>query len=211
MGWTAAVVVVLNLLYAAKSLAGIDLDPSGHNGNLFPLGNWIYHTFRHRPALLSFSGPYVSHKEPKGRVSGVIADGWWDNSSWGDVRIDYRRVSVDGSRGSYAQGVEVRHIGARAACQFVQSVPVVAGHRYRATVTVRSKSPMPLELLLRQGPKPYRVIASTKSKSGPLWTTLTVLGTPTPADIDDDQILFMLRTQDLGTFEVAAATLTEAP
>jgi hypothetical protein len=39
-------ILLANLLYAAKSLAGIDLDPGTHHGDLFPLGNWIYERFK---------------------------------------------------------------------------------------------------------------------------------------------------------------------
>jgi len=41
----AGLYLLANLLYAAKSLAGVDMDGKGSHGGLFPIGDWIYQSF----------------------------------------------------------------------------------------------------------------------------------------------------------------------
>lgn len=55
----AVLYLLANLLYAAKSLSGVDLDGKGSHGALFPLGNWIYESLGGKHGEKGVSDPQV--------------------------------------------------------------------------------------------------------------------------------------------------------
>ncbi len=55
----AGLYLLANLLYAAKSLAGVDLDGKGNHGSLFPIGDWIYQSLGGKHGEKGGSDPQV--------------------------------------------------------------------------------------------------------------------------------------------------------
>lgn len=202
----AGLILVANLMYAAKSLAGIDLDPGTHHGDWFPLGNWIYERFRPRDPVLSFGGPYrpISVHGKRGEADGEIAAGWQDNSAWGPVTIHYERTP-----GVRAQRATIARVDPGGAWQFVQWLDAEAGARYTLSARVRADHAMTISAVLRQPRKPFHVIAQASAVISTEWTTLTASGIPADDDIQRSQMLVVLKATELGTVDIASVAVTQ--
>ena len=137
------------------------------------------------------------------RITGEIADGWEDNSSWAHVVIEYSECAVNAHGGESCQRIAVKRISSGAA-QFTQdAVNLQEGAGYRARVFARSQDGVFLRLQIRQPGSPYREYAGKVFRPGPDWTECElVFGSPVSGPA-----LFMLIPQEVGTVDVEDASL----
>jgi len=107
----------------------------------------------------------------KADIRGQIAEGWADNSSWADVKLDYSLDSASPHSGKLAQKVAIT----RGFSQFMQPLLLTAG-RHRAAVWLRAEPALWVSLTIRQSGAPYAEYASTLAQVGTKWTKVTAAG-----------------------------------
>ena len=122
-----------------------------------------------------------------------IAAGWRDNSSWADVGVEY-------SQDNNALSGKSEHIRiwkvASGAVQFVQSnIPLNKGTTYEIGIWARGDMDGPLEILLRQRGKPYRVYASRMFRLTSQWKYYSF---PATVGVNDPDVFFMVRLTSSG-------------
>lgn len=66
-----------------------------------------------------------------GLVSGVIANGWSDNSAWAGATVQYSQETANPHSGSSCQKVVVTSVGT-GPVQFIQAIQLPAGNLYTA-------------------------------------------------------------------------------
>jgi hypothetical protein len=123
------------------------------------------------PALVSTSDA----PNGKAQISGTIADGWQDNTSWGDVKIVYSLDPNNPHGGATCQRIDIQ----RGFAQFVQPI-TFKPECYTVSLWVRAEPAQWVALSLRQSGPPYDRFAATPVKIGATWTRVTVKGL-TPA------------------------------
>ncbi len=153
-----------------------------------------------------FEGPYEEvsiEVGPGTQITGRIAQGWTDNSSWAQVVVEYGEEGLGPHGGSTCQRIAVRSI-ASGAVQLTQgAVTLEEGKGYRARVFARSPDAVPLRLQIRQPGAPYTDYAGRTCRPGAEWTACEVTFT-SPVD---GPALFMLIPGDLGVVDVDDASL----
>ncbi|MDR3710363.1 MAG: hypothetical protein P4L33_18860 [Capsulimonadaceae bacterium] len=123
-----------------------------------------------------FEAPYVavSPGTGKARITGSVAKGWTDNSSWADVTVNYAREADDVHGGSSAQRVTVEDVrGGRV--QLAQSIPVISGHIYKLSLWLKGRRAVQAGIALRQGPAPYETYGEQSVVLTGAWQNVTVL------------------------------------
>lgn len=123
------------------------------------------------PALVSTSDA----PSGKAQISGMVAEGWEDNTNWADVKIAYSLDPANPHGGRLSQRIEV----GRGFAQFVQPVQFTSG-RYRVSVWMRAEPEQWVSVGLREVGSPYTGYASQPAKVGAKWTRMTAEGV-TPA------------------------------
>lgn len=112
-------------------------------------------------------------------VSGKIANGWSDNTSWASgINVVYSQQGASASDvhgGTSSQKIVI----SSGFVQFVQWLTFQAG-RTNASVWLKSQSPMWATVLLRQGASPYTSYASQPIRLSGTWQQVTISGI-TPA------------------------------
>lgn len=108
----------------------------------------------------------------QGKVSGVVADGWDDNSAWGDVRVRY---GLDRSPVA-PRGRSQKIVVERGFVQFVQAVRLERGTT-RASAWFRADRPTWVTLSLRQVGRPYQTYGSQVQRVGSDWAQITCSAT----------------------------------
>ena len=149
--------------------------------------------------------PVVSPPDSKGKIDGEIAEGWRDESAWGDVSIAYSQDPTGGHNATSAQKIEVRAQG-KGAPQFVQELPVEQGAVYRITAWVKSASPARGSLAFRQAGSPYAVYGSTNINLTTTWTQVVVTGTASAGG----NALIMFLPEGTGTYWIDDVTFQDA-
>lgn len=135
------------------------------------------------------------------KITGDVANGWIDNSSWAPVGIVYGQERNNPHRGQSAQRIEIKSI-IDGAVQFVQPVRVTEGGVYRFGIWMRGAPGTTLLLYLRQGPSPYTIYAQAGADLSDKWQQFEVTGY-IPANTD---LSLMLRSIEVTTFFVDDAT-----
>ena len=116
--------------------------------------------------------PTADTASDSARITGSIAPGWSDNTSWAkNVAIDYGAAPDDPHGGASSQRITVT----QGFAQFVQPVTFTAG-RHRASVWMRAKPAQWVSLSLRQNGSPYAGYAGTPVKVGAAWIKVTTAG-----------------------------------
>jgi hypothetical protein len=109
---------------------------------------------------------------PSGAVlSGEIAKGWTDNSSWANVEIRYSKDDTNPHGGKSCQKITVL----RGFAQFGQSIQFPAGI-LDASIWIRAEKPIMVSLTLRLAPAPYTTYGSTVAMVGAKWRKMSVQG-----------------------------------
>lgn len=107
----------------------------------------------------------------KAEISGTIADGWQDNTTWADVKLHYSLDAVLPHSGRLSQRIDAQ----RGFAQLVQPVQLVPGYcRFR--VWLRADPAQFVEVTLRQAGAPYTNYASLPVRVGPKWKEVAAEG-----------------------------------
>ncbi len=104
-------------------------------------------------------------------LSGEIAKGWSDNSSWANVEIRYSKDDSNPHGGKSCQKITVL----RGFAQFGQSIQFPSGI-LDASIWVRAEKPILVSLALRLAPAPYTTYGSTVAIIGTKWQKVSVQG-----------------------------------
>ena len=134
------------------------------------------------------SPPFVSvgQNDP---ISGSVAAGWADNSSWANVTVTYSADTNNPHSGTAAQMVEVGAVQS-GAVQLVQPIVVIPGATYSFRAWLRGQPGMSVNVILQNQNSPYNYYAETPAALTANWQQFTVTG-----QIDDTgQILLMVQS-----------------
>ena len=151
-----------------------------------------------------FEPPFVSvgQNDP---ISGSVAAGWADNSSWANVTVTYSADTNNPHSGTAAQMVDVGAVQS-GAVQLVQPIVVIPGATYSFRVWLRGQPGMSVNVILQNQNSPYNYYAETPAALTANWQQFTVTG-----QIDDTgQILLMVQSTTPQTFSVDDATFTDS-
>lgn len=124
----------------------------------------------------------VQTYDNKAKLTGDVAQGWKDDSSWATVEAVYGKEVGDTHGGSACQRIDVRDVKWNGnnpnAVQFVQAVDLPHDVKYEAGIWMRSASPTPVEFSLRQSGWPFTYYGASTVTVGTGWTHVRVAGTP---------------------------------
>jgi hypothetical protein len=146
--------------------------------------------------------------DPQGRVSGRIARGWSDNSSWADVTVDYGVETANPHRGASAQRIHLRRI-ASGAVQFTQGTQFKKGRAYAWTLWMRGRPGTAVSLMLRRQGAPYTTYASSDVVLSPEWREFSVEGA-VPEDAEGLLLLRLTAPAEIVVDDAHLADLTDA-
>lgn len=139
--------------------------------------------------------PVAAGTSPKAQIEGDIAEGWRDDSGWGEVSIRYARDGDVAQSGAAAQRIEVRSIG-QGGAQFCQQVHLNAGRIYRVAASLRAAANTRGLLQLRAIGAPYTTWAKAVTALSPEWRRVEFLAR-LPSDSDG---LLMFNPESPGTY-----------
>lgn len=135
-------------------------------------------------------------------ITGEVAGGWFDNSCWSgnlQAQIAYSRSTLTPHGGASAQRVAV----GGGVMQLAQSLDLPAGRRFNASIWMRASTPMQVEFLLRRADPPYSTFVNRSCVLTPSWTRYEFEGFAQAGPA-----FLMVRTDDVGAFELDDASLT---
>ena len=98
--------------------------------------------------------PYIAVNLNNGAISGVVANGWSDNSAWANPNIQYSEETNNPHSGSACQKMAVSSVGTGRA-QFIQPFQLQAGNLYTASVWLRGTPGVQASLVVQQANSPY--------------------------------------------------------
>ena len=152
----------------------------------------------------NFDGTFAPVSVPSGskaKITGSVAQGWRDESSWATVTVDYSQEPV-GHSGA-AQKVTVGTV-TNGGVQFVQEMKFMAGAKYQATAWVKAAAPGQLDFEIRQSGAPYQSYGLVSAPVTTEWTQIQVSGVSTITD--NGLIIFGFKTP--GTYWIDDVTFT---
>jgi uncharacterized protein (TIGR03437 family) len=119
--------------------------------------------------------PYVATNQNGGKISGVLASGWSDNSSWANPTIQYAQETSNCHGGASCQKIDVVSVGT-GRMQFVQTYQQQAGNIYTVSAWVRGTPGVQASIAIQQAGAPYATILSGSITLGDGWQQVTALG-----------------------------------
>ncbi|MGC9946080.1 MAG: cellulase family glycosylhydrolase [Bryobacteraceae bacterium] len=122
-----------------------------------------------------FESPYVFVSGNNGQISGSIASGWSDNSAWSDSTVQYTQEFNNPHSGVSCQKMVAASIGSGEA-QFLQSIPVVAGSLYTASVWARGDPGTQVIFRIQDASAPYESYLDTYVTLTANWQQVTIQG-----------------------------------
>ncbi|RPH37426.1 MAG: hypothetical protein EHM91_15060, partial [Planctomycetota bacterium] len=153
-------------------------------------------------------GWWDSPVDPAGKVSGRVAKGWGDNSSWADVKVTYAVDTANPHRGKSAQRITLDKI-ASGAVQFTQGARFRKGRAYAFTIWMRGRPGTAVSLLLRRLGAPYTTYAASDVVLSPEWREFVVEGA-VPEDADGLLLLRLTAPADIVVDDARLVDLTDA-
>jgi hypothetical protein len=123
----------------------------------------------------SMEPPYYAVNLDGGAISGYVANGWSDNSSWDGATVQYSEETNDPHSGSACQKMVVTDAGTNRA-QFVQAFPLQAGNIYTASVWLRGDPGLQVSLVVQQADSPYATYFQDSIALTAGWQQLTARG-----------------------------------
>ena len=153
-----------------------------------------------------FEAPYVAYSGNGGAVTGAIAQGWADNSSWANVAAVYGADASGPHGGASAQRVAVSAI-VNGAVQLVQSVQATAGNYYRGGVWVKGTPGTHVFLRLQNASAPYGSLFENDFVASGAWQLYSAAGFVTTTEA----ALFMVGVSSPGVVDVDDAALDATP
>jgi hypothetical protein len=152
----------------------------------------------------AFEGTYTSVAASRTTITGVVAPGWTDNSSWAEVTLRYAKQTT-GTRkpGSACQQITLSNIKGNGEWQFLQEFQGKAGYRYQPGLWLKGTKGARVWLGLRQSQAPYKTYQDVPADMTGAWQYVSV-----PAHITTSEPLtFMLHGVMKGIFCVDDASL----
>jgi hypothetical protein len=163
-----------------------------------------------RVSLLK-NGDYEGDFQPVGKavstksqLEGQVAQGWKDDSSWGEIAITYGRDAQRSQSGQAAQRIDVHSIKA-GALQFVQDISLKAGRIYRASAYLRTAAPAKARIEIRQAGAPYQVFGGETFQLVPEWRRYEVYAKVT----EDTNGFFLLGSTEAATYWIDNAVFED--
>lgn len=151
-----------------------------------------------------FEPPYVAVGQ-NNPISGNIAIGWNDNSSWANVTVVYSEDTSNPHGGTAAQTVDVEAVES-GAVQLVQPITVIPGARYTMSVWLRGQAGMTVNVILQNQNSPYNYYALTPALLTSNWQQFSASGQIN----DTGAVLLMIQATTPGTFSVDDVSFTDA-
>lgn len=142
------------------------------------------------------------------KVTGRIAKGWSDNSSWADVQVTYGVETANPRRGAAAQRINLQRIGS-GAVQFTQGAKFRGGRAYVFSLWMRGRPGTSVSLMLRRQGAPYTTYASSDVVLSPEWREFSVEGA-VPEDAEGLLMLRLTAPAEIVIDDARLADLTDA-
>jgi Ricin-type beta-trefoil lectin domain-like/Glycosyl hydrolases family 39/Carbohydrate binding domain len=136
-------------------------------------------------------------------ITGEVADGWIDESSWADVEATYSRETANPHTGASAQKVEVRAVRC-GTVQMLQPFTLQKDKVYNAGIWLKGTSGSRVTLTIMQRGVPYYVYFEKTVEVTSDWREVKIYGFST----DDVEARFQISSRTPGTFYVDDAALT---
>ena len=156
-------------------------------------------TYRQVPAPTS----NACNSTNQATITGEVADGWVDESSWADVDITYSRETANPHTGASAQKVDVRAVRC-GSLQMLQPFQIQKDKVYSAGLWLKGTPGNRVSITLMQRSAPYEIYLEKAITLTDDWSELKISGFST-ADIE---ARFQISTGTPGVFYVDDATLT---
>ncbi len=186
-------------------VAGV-ASPTPNPGPISPsfFGMHVAHFLDSRFTNPGFEPPFVSTGTDN-PISGNIALGWYDNSSWANVTVVYSEDTNNPHGGVSAQEVDVKAVES-GAVQLVEGFSVVPGATYTFSAWLRGQAGMTVNLVLQNQNSPYNYYAITPCTLAASWAQCTAGGQIN----DTGEVLLMVQATASETFSVDDAAFTGA-
>jgi hypothetical protein len=122
-----------------------------------------------------FESPYLAFSGNNGQISGNIANGWSDNSTWSDSTVQYAQEFNGPHSGASCQKMAVASVGSGEA-QFLQGISVVAGSLYTASIWLRGSPGTQVVFRIQDASAPYESYLDTYAELTADWQQITIQG-----------------------------------
>jgi hypothetical protein len=123
-----------------------------------------------------FEAPYNSVSENGGQISGSIANGWADNSSWSSSTVQYSQETNNPHSGSSCQKRVVTSVGSGGEAQFVQGISLQSGSLYSGSIWLRGAAETHLIFRVQAATPPYEIYLETPATLAPTWQQVAIQG-----------------------------------
>ncbi len=138
------------------------------------------------------------------KVSGEVARGWSDNSSWADVRVEYGRETRNPHRGSACQRITVAAVSS-GAVQFSQQRSLARGRAYQFGLWLRGRPGAAVTVQIRLVGAPYTSFAEQTTELSAAWQPVELTAVM-PADAE---VYLMVRIESPMVVWLDDARLTD--
>jgi hypothetical protein len=152
-----------------------------------------------------FERPFRAADSSRATITGMLANGWTDNSDWADVAVNYSEDASNPHGGATSQKVEVQAVNS-GAVQLTQELFLRRNAVRGVSVWLRGTSGMQIALSLRQQRAPNTVYAEQTATLNGEWRQFQISG-----NISGElktNLLIQARTP--GTFWVDDAAVIDA-
>jgi uncharacterized protein (TIGR03437 family) len=153
-----------------------------------------------------FESPYAAFSGNNGQISGNIANGWSDNSTWSDSTVQYAQEFDNPHSGASCQKMAVASVGSGEA-QFLQGIPVVAGSLYTASIWLRGDPGTQVVFRIQDGSAPYESYLDSYATLTANWQQITIQGYIAVST----GALFMIALSSPGTVWIDDASMSYVP
>ncbi len=153
-----------------------------------------------------FEGAYIPYSGNGGAVTGAIAPGWSDNSSWAHVAAVYSADTTAPHLGASAQRIDVSQI-VSGVVQISQPVAVASGQFYQVRIWAKGAPGTKMFLRLQNANAPYDVLIENDVVVDSAWRLVTAQGYVTTSE----PALLMVGVSSVGSVQIDDAMLTATP
>lgn len=151
-----------------------------------------------------FEGPYQPVNSSSKKITGFIANGWTDNSAWGDVTVDYQQDTSGPHGGTSCQKVAIKAIKS-GGFQMLETVPMTTGHLYTPGVWLRGIPGTRVNLWFALSGPPYSILEDVPAYLTNTWQFISVPAHATQTA----SVSFMVEADKPTTFYVDDASLAD--
>jgi len=122
-----------------------------------------------------FEGSYYAVSNNGGLITGMVANGWADNSTWSNSTVQYSQELSNPHGGASCQKMAVQSVASGEA-QLLQGISLVAGSLYTASIWLRAQSATDVTVPIQDASPPYPAFLDTMIPIGTAWQQVTVQG-----------------------------------